>query len=246
MQVREGETVLIYIDLETTGLEPKDRICAIGLIIKDADAVETMSDLVKPPRKIRPEAMAVHHITNEMVKEKPAFLESGTAKWLQQYNSPDNVLIAHNIDFELTMLQREGIIWQGAIIDTLKCTKHLIAEVEQHSLQYLRYELGLYKTESEAAEALEIPLVAHTALSDALHTKLLHEYLNQMADDERLFELTVERVLIQKFAFGKYNGRYIEEIAMSDPGYLNWMLESMSDMDDDLRYSVEYYLKETR
>ncbi|MEA3374199.1 MAG: exonuclease domain-containing protein [Campylobacterota bacterium] len=238
--------MLIYLDLETTGVEKKDRICAIGLIAVEGEDVTVMNDLVKPPRKIRPEAMAVHHITNEMVSDKPPFLDSETVKWLSEHNSADNVLIAHNVDFELTMLQREGIVWQGAIIDTLKCTKHLIKEVEKHSLQYLRYELGLYKSEVKAAKTLDIPLIAHTVLSDALHAKLLHEYLNEMADDERLFELTVERALIQKFNFGKYSGRYIEEIAMRDPGYLEWMLGNMFDMDEDLRYSVEYYMRETR
>ncbi len=238
--------MLIYLDLETTGLEKKDRVCAIGLIGVEGEQVTVMSDLVKPPKKIRPEAMAIHHITNEMVSVKPPFLESKTLKWLSEHNRIDNILVAHNIDFELTMLQKEGLVWQGAIIDTLKCTKHLIEECEKHSLQYLRYELGLYKSEAAAAKALDIPLVAHTVLSDALHAKLLHEYLRDMADDERLFELTVKRALIQKFNFGKYSGRYIEEIVMRDPGYLEWMLGNMFDMDEDLRYSVEYYLQEAR
>ena len=238
--------MLIYLDLETTGLEKNDRVCAIGIIAVEAEEAATYADLIKPPRKIRPDAMAVHHITNEMVKEKPAFNASAAVAWLKEHNESDNILVAHNIGFDLAMLEREGLVWQGRIIDTLRCSKHLIAEVEQFALQYLRYELGLYKEEEEAARALGIAVSAHTALSDALHVKLLHQYLREMADDERLCRLTHERVLLQKFGFGKYKERYIEEIALSDPGYLEWMLNNMFDMDEDLRYSVEYYLKEVR
>jgi DNA polymerase III epsilon subunit-like protein len=238
--------LLIYLDVETTGLEEKDRICAIGCIGVENDAVAVRSERIKPPRKIRPDAMALHHITNEMVKDAPLFGASQTLQWLQPYNTKENILVAHNIDFDTAMLSKEGFVWQGGMIDTLKCTKHLIPEVDQFALQYLRYELGLYKTEQEKAEKLGIVLQAHTPLSDAFHVKMLHACLRELADDERLQELTLERVLVAKFTFGKYNGRYIEEIAMRDPGYLEWMLNNMSDMDADLRYSVEHYLEEVR
>jgi DNA polymerase III epsilon subunit-like protein len=238
--------VLIYLDVETTGLEEKDRICALGCIGVEEESVSIHSERIKPPCKIRPEAMALHHITNEMVKDAPCFEASQTLQWLQSYNMKENILIAHNIEFDTTMLSKEGFIWQGGMIDTLKCTKHLIAEVDQFALQFLRYELGLYKTEQEEAGKLGIALQAHTPLSDAFHVKMLHNYLHDLADDQRLQELTFERVLVAKFTFGKYNGHYIEEIAMRDPGYLEWMLNNMSDMDMDLRYSVEHYLKESR
>ena len=235
--------MLIWLDVETTGLEPKDRICAVGALSGEREAERLHYDLVKPSRKIRPDAMAVHHITNEAVKTAPVFSESEAGRWLEAHNGPDAVIVGHNIEFDLGMLQKEGLVWQGGVIDTLKCTRRLIPECEQYGLQYLRYELGLYKKEQEAAEALGIELRAHDARSDALHVWLLHRYLREMADDARLLELTVERALMTKFTFGKYKGRHIEEIAMSDRGYLEWMLGEMFDMDEDLRYSVEYYLQ---
>lgn len=235
--------MLIYLDLETTGLEPKDRICAVGMIGVDGAGTTTHYDLVRPPRKIRPDAMAVHHITNEMVEGKTSFMQSDSAQWLQAHNSAEHVLFGHNIEFDLGMLQKEGFVWQGGVVDTLKCSRMLIPECDQYGLQYLRYELGLYRDEAAEAAALGIALQAHHALGDAFQVKRLHGYLGGMADVERLMELTVERALVTKFAFGKYKGRYIEEIAMHDPGYLQWMLNEMFDMDGDLRYSVEYYLR---
>ncbi len=238
--------MLIYLDLETTGLEKNDRLCSVGCIAVDGDEIQIFSSLLKPPKKIRPEASAVHHITNEMLKEAPVFKSSDIAQWLQEQNLHENILLGHNIDFDLKMLEKEGFVWQGGMIDTLKCTKHLIQEIDRFALQYLRYELGLYKSEEEAAEKLGIILTAHTVLSDAFHVMALHHYLNDMADDLQLQELTQQSALVTKFNFGKYNGRYIEEIARHDSGYLEWMLENMFDMDSDLRYSVKYYLKEVR
>ncbi len=228
--------MLVFLDTETSGLEEQDRICSLGIIAEN----KTHYELIKSPRKIRSEASAIHHLTNEMLKDKKVFKESKIYQILQEYNSADNVLIAHNAPFDLKMLQKEGFVWQGAIVDTLKCVRHLIPECEQFSLQYLRYELKLYKLENSD---LGIALQAHNALSDALHVKLLYEYLLDMASLEELQDLTMQSVLISKFTFGKYKGHYIEEIAMNDASYLHWMLHNMSDIDEDMHYSLEYWLK---
>ena len=239
--------MVCYLDVETTGLEKKDRICAIGLIVADGEKIETYYDLVRAPKKVPPAAMAVHHITNEMLEAAPEFEGAAAAKKLETLNDTQTLLVGHNLAFDLQMLEKEGLTWQGGMIDTLKCVKHLLGgEIEHFSLQYLRYELRLYREETAAAEALGIVPSAHHALSDALHTMLLHRYLREMADDERLMALTTERALIHKLPFGKYGGKYVEDIARRDPGYLNWMLGSLSDLDEDLRYSIEYYLNEVR
>ena len=232
--------VLLFLDVETTGLELEDRICSLGLIVVDNEKTIAYHSLVKPPRKIKPEAMAVHHITNEMVKNIKTFSSSDIFKTLEQYNTEKNILIAHNINFELEMLSKEGLLWCGGIVDTLRCSKHLIEEIEQFSLQYLRYELGLYRQEVGSSSALGIKLQAHSALSDAFHVKMLLSYLMEMADIDALMEYTTEQVLLKKFSFGKYKGRYIEEVALQDVGYLNWLLNQ--EIDDDLSYSIKYYL----
>ncbi len=57
--------MLIFLDTETTGVEVKDKICALGIIEDSALHFE----LINPGKKIPPSASAIHHITNEMVKE---------------------------------------------------------------------------------------------------------------------------------------------------------------------------------
>lgn len=213
-----------YIDAETTGLEKKDRICALGMIEEEGETVRTLYSLIRPPKRIPPEAMAVHHITNEAVQDAPPYEASDTARRLSELNRPETILVGHNLAFDLQMLAKEGLTWQGGMIDTLKCVKHLIGgEIDRFSLQFLRYELRLYREEAAQAQALGIGIRPHHALSDALHTRLLHRYLNEMADDETLMRLTTEQALVHKLTFGKYAGRYIEDIARRDPRYLEWM-----------------------
>jgi len=232
--------MLIFLDLETTGLEADDRICSIAVILEDDDTVKVEQSLVRPTCKIRPEAMAVHHITNERVASAPLFSDSETAALLQQYNSTDSVLVGHNISFDLSMLAKEGLIWQGGFIDTLRCSRHLIEETDRFSLQFLRYELGLYRSEQGPANALGVALVAHDALSDAFQVKRLYGYLSTMADDETLMQLSITPVLIKKFLFGKYRDRYVEEVATHDPGYLHWLLGQ--EPDEDLEHTLKHYL----
>lgn len=236
-----------YIDVETTGLEVKDRICSIALIHGDDAAQQVQYDLVNPGKKVPPLAMAVHHLTNEMLEGAPAFEATASAAVLARLNTPETVLVGHNLAFDLAMLTKEGVIWQGGMIDTLKCSKHLLGnDIDHFSLQFLRYELRLYRDETALASALGLALKAHDARSDALHTLLLHRSLGEMADEATLMTLTTQHALVHKLTFGKYRGKFIEDVARRDPSYLQWMLESLSDLDEDLRYSIGYFLNEVR
>jgi len=237
--------MLIFIDLETTGLEREDKICSIALIINDEEKISYKYELVNEGKKILPQASSIHHLTNEILKNKPIFKESEIYKFLQENNSEKNTLIAHNIKFDLEKLSSSGVIWKGNLIDTLRVTKHLIPECEFFSLQVLRYELKLYRDEEKEKIELGIKdaLSAHNALSDALVVKLLYNSLEELATADEMKELSFKNVLLQKFDFGKHSGKYIEEVAMNDRGYLEWMLHSVTDLDEDLRYSINYYLE---
>jgi len=236
--------MLIFLDLETTGLQSGDKICSIGIIALDKQEHLKIYELVNEGKKISAEASSINHITNEMIKDKPPLKESMAWKFLSEHNKEGSTLVAHNINFDLLMLQESGFVWQGKTLDTLRVTKHLIPECEQFSLQFLRYELKLYRDEQQEALKLGIDgaLVPHNALSDALCVKLLYECLLEIKEHDILVELSQKNVLMQKFDFGKYNGRHIEEISMCDRGYLEWMLLNVSDLDEDMKYTLKRYL----
>lgn len=232
--------MLIFLDLETTGLAQEDQICACGMLFEQTYAYT----LVNEGKKIPPQASAIHHITNEMIKDAKKFTQTECYEYLQKYNSAQNVLVGHNIAFDLEMLQKQGFVWQGEIIDTLRVSRHLLEECESFSLQYLRYELRLYRDEQkmQARYGIKDALVAHHALSDAVLVALLYEYHALMVDDAQMIALTHQRVHLQKIPFGKYRGRYFEEILYEDRGYLAWIY-TRSDIDEDLRSTLEHYLQ---
>ncbi|QOP46152.1 exonuclease domain-containing protein [Sulfurimonas paralvinellae] len=237
--------MLIFLDIETTGYEKEDKICSLGMLcFEDEKCVSSHYELVNEGKKIPPSASALHNITNEMIAKKPALRESESYAFLEQHNREENTIIVHNMAFVLDKLQDVGLIWHGKIIDTLKVVKHLIPECEVFTLEFLHYELKLYKNEAKLKEECGIKdaLISHHALSDAAVIKLLFDYLTQMTTLEEMNRLSFENVLLEKFSFGKYSGRYIEDIAINDRGYLMWMLH-LENLDDDLRYSIEYYLE---
>ncbi|MEA1891438.1 MAG: exonuclease domain-containing protein [Campylobacterota bacterium] len=227
--------MLIFLDVETTGLEKKDRVCSIAIIAIDDEKTESFYELVNEGKKIPALASSINHITNEMIKTKPKLIESKIYKFLLEHNKPSTTIVGHNVKFDLDMLHVAGYNFVGEIVDTLRVTKHLIPECEFFSLQFLRYELKLYKKEKES-------LHAHDAQGDVQVVQYLYEYLLDMGTRESFVELSFKKVLIKKFEFGKYSGRYIEEISMIDRGYLEWMLGNIVDMNEDLRYSIGYYL----
>ena len=237
--------MLIFIDIETTGLESDDKICSIAIIVLEGESSFYKYELLNEGKKIPPQASSIHHITNEMIKNRAAFKDSEIYQFLKNNNNQNSTLIAHNVKFDLEKLTASGLLWRGDVIDTLRVTRHLIPECEFFSLQVLRYELKLYQ--SEESEKLKYgikdALFAHNALSDTLVVKLLYSYLLELSSEEKMKELSFKNVLIQKFDFGKHKGKYIEEVAMSDRGYLDWMLNSALDLDEDLRYSVQHYLE---
>jgi len=232
---------LIYLDLETTGLDETARI--VQLAYKNAETGITVNEFFKPPIAISFGAMATHHITEKMVESKPVFTGSPQKEALIALLK-NSTLVAHNALFDIGVLKTEGVETPH-YIDTLRVARHLI-DSESYQLQYLRYSLDL-----------NIEAVAHDALGDIMVLEKLFEKLIDVANKEfdfssidqaikKFVELTQTPVLVKKFKFGKYQGKTIQEIANTDKNYLNWLLnkklENPSKQDENIIYTLKYYL----
>jgi DNA polymerase-3 subunit epsilon/exodeoxyribonuclease X len=128
----------------------------------------------------------------------------------------------------------------------LRVAKHIFEDEDAHRLQYFRYKMELYKEEKKEADALGIEVKAHDAIGDVLVLKLFLSKLKEAVMKkfprenpvEKMVDLTNTPILITMFKFGKYKGKTLQEVASSDAGYLRWMLSSMENLDDDMRYSI--------
>ncbi len=241
----------VLFDTETTGALEEDRIIQIGgMVVNSKTDIECFDEMCSTDMSIKIEAMEVHNITPDLLEGKPSCINTKFYQKIVELNNESNYLIAHNINFDLSMIKKEGFENQYTLIDTLRCAKHLFPDLPYHRLQYLRYALELYKDEQKEAKALNIVIKAHDAIGDVLIMKLFLSKLvaacmkvypdyNPM---EKLADLTRTPVLIKTFKFGKHKGRDIAEVAREDAGYLNWMRSNMKDLDEDMKYTLDKVL----
>ena len=241
----------VLFDTETTGNQDDDKIIQFGAMIVDQKGkVEAFDELCSTDVAIKLVAMEVHNITPDLLNGKPKAIETDFYKKLEELNSNENYLIAHNISFDMGIIKKEGFVNQYQLIDTLRCAKHLFPELPYHRLQYIRYALELYKIEEIEATKHNIIIKAHDAIGDVLVMKLFLSKLvgkcREIYPDynpiEKLAELTKTPVFIQTFKFGKYKGKDVEQVAREDAGYLNWMRSNM-ELDEDLKYTLDKVLK---
>ena len=251
---------LIFLDTETTGNDMKeDRLCQVCYKFEDVksgdgEVIEKgkiVTKNFKPPIPISIKAMSVTNITNKMVENEEAFKGSKTAKNLQEILDK-NILVAHNAKFDIAMLEAEGIKVPKNIC-TLRLARYLDVgcEVPEYSLQFLRYYYEM-----------ELDVIAHSAEGDVLVLEALFNHLYKKAEEQakfsekdtdekkrdiiikRMLEISAQPSIIRKFVFGKYNGRKLAEIAMEDRGYLEWLLRTKREEEDEhWIYTLEYFLK---
>ena len=240
----------LLFDTETTGNQPNDRIIQIGaMLVHTKEKIELFDELCLAPVPITIEAMEIHNITPDQIADKGLYDETDFAMKILEFNHKENYLIAHNISFDLGMLEKEGFQNHYTLIDTLRCAKHLLPELPFHRLQYLRYALELYHTEAKEAEKLGIVIKAHDAIGDVLVMKLLLSKLVKLTQErykgvnpmQKLAQLTQTPVLLTHFKFGKHIGKEIAQVVKEDKGYIQWMKEKMK-LEEDMAFTLEYYL----
>jgi DNA polymerase-3 subunit alpha (Gram-positive type) len=103
---RIEEAVFTFIDVETTGLSPRSaRVCEVAAIsFRGTERVATLAELVNPGQPIPPEVSRIHGITDEMVRNSPAF---GAVAPRLLAALEGSVLVAHNAEFDLGFLNME-------------------------------------------------------------------------------------------------------------------------------------------
>lgn len=233
---------IVFFDTETTGNTEKDFLCQIAY---KTDG-ESFSEMYKPPFKIPPEASAVHHISNKMVENKKTFTESEDfLKIKNLFEDTNTVMVAHNAPFDLMIVKKEGIEPKNFIC-TLRLARHLDREekIDRYNLQYLRYLLDI-EIEAQAHDALGDVMVLEK-LFERLKKKVMEEYdLDEIGAIQKMIEISSHPSLFRKFKFGKHNGKFIEEVASFDRGYLEWLLAQKLDgdeIDEDWIYTLKHYL----
>lgn len=159
-----AELTYTVFDTETTGLNPSqgDEIIAIGAVrIVNGRLLreEIFDQRINPGRPVSPESVAIHGISNEMLRDEPpiSLVLPRFARFAE-----DTVLVGHNAAFDMRFLQlkeeQTGVHFAQPVLDTLLLSAVAQPEQEDHSLEGIAARLG-------------IPTLGrHTSLGDAILT----------------------------------------------------------------------------
>lgn len=232
---------LIFLDTETTGNDvAKDRLSQVCY----KTSAGMFNGFFKPPVLMSVKAMSITHITNKMLADKESFQGSAMKKELEALLQ-DGILVAHNAKFDKAILEAEGVV-APRFICTLRVARHLDPDnaIAEYNLQFLRYYFGL-EVEANAHDA-EGDVKVLCAVFDKLLSEIKKEGLSDDEAIEKMIKISSEPSVFKKFNFGKYKDKNIEEVAKTDKGYLQWLLnQKLNDgaADEDWIHTLQTYLK---
>jgi exodeoxyribonuclease X len=225
--------IIRCVDFETCGLSPEDGgIVEIGwcdLVRQDDGDMQVLmpqSKLINPAMAIPIRAMAIHHITNEMVNNAPLF-EEVRDRILARNDVA--ILAAHNSRFENQW-------WTAAWLDTWRIAIAIAPHAPGHGIHELRY---FGKLDREKSFDPHFAMPPHRAAADAyVCAHLLRRFLLRISIEEAK-AISTRPAKLPYFTFGQHAYKPIEDVPVS---YLEWAERSIKD-DEDVAYTVQWWLR---
>lgn len=232
---------LVFIDTETTG--PDFLIDRLFQVCYKSEG-KIHSEYFKPPVPISIKAQSITHVTNKMVENREEFATSRMRSELGELLS-NKILVAHNAMFDIDMLVKEGIAVPQYIC-TLKVARFIDEECEipEYNLQYLRYFFGIEL--SVGSHEAEGDVLVLEAIFKILYDRMFEKLQDHDAVIAKMVEVSGKPTLFRQFNFGKHKGKKVEEVAVVDRAYMEWLLTKKLEsdyMDEDWIFTLKYHLK---
>ena len=186
---------------------------------------EVFDEYFSCPEPIALGALATHHILETDIAEKPSF---------DTFKMPQGVqyLIGHNIDYDITAIQKCQPDFTVKGICTLALCRMVWPELP-HTLSAMYYHVM-----DDLELARKHLRHAHNAKADIYFTgvilKTLVEQLG-IKDMNSLFIMSESARIPKYITFGKHKGAAIKDL---DPSYVTWLLRQ-DDLDPYLRKAIE-------
>lgn len=228
---------IAFFDLETTGITVgTDKIIEIAIIKVDTNGnEEKYQQRFNPGIAIPQESIDIHGLTNEMLKDEPAFeskvdeiiafLDDAT---LAGFNSNrfDIPMLLEEIlraGKELDMTNRKSIdvqtIYHKKEPRTLAAAYQFYCDQELENAHAAMADTAatfeIFKAQLEKYEDLAQNNVEELADYSAQGNFKIGDFAGRLVRDEK------NRLLIN---FGKYKGQIVQEVLVKDPSYYNWMM----------------------
>lgn len=226
---------IVFFDLETTGTNiTSDRIVEISIVKVMPDGTELVKTRrVNPEMPIPAEATAIHHITDDDVRNEPTFRQ--IAKSLAQLFVGCDIAGFNSNRFDIPLLDQE---FQRADVD-FDFSKARFIDVQTifHKKEprtlVAAYRFYCGKNLEEAHSANADTMATYEVLKAQLEryddlpcdVESLSEYACQNRNVDFVGRLVYDDQKREVINFGKYKGRLAEEVLRKDPGYYNWIMQ---------------------
>ena len=225
---------LAFIDLETTGINlATDRIIEIAIVKVLTDGKRSVKrKLINPQMPIPKQSTDLHGITDEMVKDAPAFKE--VAQELKQMLDGCDIGGYNSNRFDIPMLVEEFL---RAEVDfdmkgrRLLDVQNIFHRMEQRTLSaaykfYCNKVLdGAHSAEIDATATHEI-LIAQLERYPDLGNSI--DSVLKLIGEEPIVDFARRFIMengVEIFNFGKYKGRAVAEVLRTEPQYYDWMMK---------------------
>lgn len=224
-------TMILVLDTETTGLGLEEGTASIlELALVRLPDMLPFESLVKPLHPTEIQALATHHITDDMLVDAPTLEEVYESSGIGAATH----LVAHNSAFDSRFVRLDKP-W----VCTYRCARQLWPDAPGHSNQVLRYWLDGLNAEIHSTHNGQsiMKLPPHRAMPDAWVTAhILKRMLLERTIDE-LVDLTKAPILIQNCGFGKHRGVPWKDVPKD---YLRWLI--CQDFDADTIHTAKHHL----
>ena len=226
---------LVFFDLETTGVNiTKDRIVELSYIKVMPNGTEIKKTIrVNPEMHIPESATALHHITDEDVKDKPTFKE--IAKSLANDFEGCDFAGFNSNRFDIPLLMEE-FLRVGVNFDISKRKfidiQTIYHKMEQRTLTaaykfYCNKDLDNAHSANADTEATYEVLQAQLERYPNLENDV--DFLSKFSSQNRNVDLAGRIVLnddnVEVFNFGKYKGQPVADVLKKDTGYFGWIMQ---------------------
>lgn len=225
---------IIFLDLETTGIDPsRDRIVELALIKVMPDGTkETKTRRLNPEMHIPAGASAIHHIYDEDVKDCPTFREVAKSLWAYMEGADLGGFNSNKFDIPILVEEflRAGIdvnFKKNRFIDV----QNIFHRMEQRTL-VAAYKFYCDKDLTDAHSAEADTLATYEVLLAQLerYADLQNdvEFLSEFSTRDRSVDYAGRIVYndkdVEVFNFGKYRGRPVADVFRDEPSYYSWMM----------------------
>lgn len=239
----------LILDTETNSDDYKiAEIVESGFVIREGDSWTIFQELHKPiDRIIPPKVESICYITNEMVEDKPAFIDSKDVFQEVVNGYESGYLVAHNHFYDMRVLGNHGIDTEKhQWICTWRLSKKLfngVEDIAETNLPYLRFALKL---------DVPIEMRCHRAGNDSFMTAKLLEALIELMEGSiidvslpygpQIMEYANSPIIYERMPFGKHKGELMTSVPHSywkwAMGNTDWFNEEADNYDPDLSASI--------